>query len=309
MGFKMLTDSTPGCNNLQLPSEKQHRQYKDVSVSNSELTSITELTSNPSASISSEDYPSQQPTLTVILAAIQKLEEDMNSRFNALDSKLEQVQTSLTDHAARIADLEGCATDHESRITVLEKRCEKLTEINKATKHKLIDLESRSRRSNIKISGLPEKAEKGNPTQFMAEFLPQLLGINNFPSGLKVDRVHHIGAQPSSARLRTMIAKLHHFLEKEKILKLARLQTPLSFNGTRISNYPDFSPEIMEQRRAFDGVKKKLRDAGIKHGLIFPARLIFTFGSEQKTFQDPADAETYIDRFINVAAATALQRT
>lgn len=61
----------------------------------------------------------------------------------------------------------------------------------------------------------------------------------------------------------------------------------------------------MEERRAFNRVKKKLRDAGIKHGLIFPARLIFTFGSEQKTFQDPAAVETYIDRFINVAAATA----
>lgn len=89
----------------------------------------------------------------------------------------------------RIADLEGCATDHETRITDLEKRCEELTEINKTTKRKLIDLESRSRRSNIKILGPPEKAEKANPTQFVAEFLPQLLGTNNFP------RVHRIGAQ------------------------------------------------------------------------------------------------------------------
>lgn len=118
-------NAAKGKSAIQKPAPKKDGKAastmeEGVSVSNSELTSITELTSNPSASISSEDYPSPQPTLTVILAAIQKLEEDMNSRFNALDSKLEQVQTSLTDHAARIADLEGCATDHESRITVLE---------------------------------------------------------------------------------------------------------------------------------------------------------------------------------------------
>lgn len=228
----------------------------------------------------------------------------MTTRFNTLDSKLQLVQASLTDHATRITDLEGCASDHETRISALEGRCAELMEINSTTKRKLIDLEARSRRSNIIITGLPEKAEKGNPTQFVAEFLPQLLGTNNFPDGLKVDRAHCIGAQSSPARRRIMIAKIHHYPDKEKILKFGRLQAPLSYNGARISIFPDFPPEVTEQRRAFDGVKKKLRDAGVKHGLLFPARLIFTFGTEQKIFQKPADAESFIDMFVTPATTT-----
>lgn len=256
---------------------------------------------SPGSAANTDEPSTSQPTLASVLAAIGKLDDDMNARFNTLNSNLHQVQTSLADHTARISDLEGFASDHESRIAALEKRCTELLETNKSTKRKLIDLENRSRRCNIKVTGLPEKVEKGNPTQFVAELLPQLLGTNNFSSGLKVDRAHRIG--PSSAgRPRTMIAKIHHPPEKEKILKLARLQAPLTFNGARISVYPDFSPEVTEQRRAFDGAKKKLRDAGIKHGLLFPARLIFNRGTEQKIFQDATDAETFIDKFITSAA-------
>lgn len=140
----------------------------------------------------------------------------MTTRFNTLDSKLHLVETSLADHATRIADLEGSMTDHETRITDLERCCEELKESNKATKLKLLDLESRSRRSNIKITGLPEKVKTGNPSQFKAKFLPQLLGFNNFPSGLKVGRAQRIGTQSSPARPRTMIAKIITFLRRRK---------------------------------------------------------------------------------------------
>lgn len=244
-----------------------------------------------------------EPSLANIFAAIQKVEGDIKVRFNALDAKLHAVQTSLNDHTTRIDDLEESGNDYETRIAALEKLCDELVKTNKAMKTKLIDLEGRSRRCNIKITGLPEKVEDGKPTEFVAGFLPKLLGLQNFPGGLKVERAHRLG-QPVSTRPRTMIAKIHHFQEKEKILKLARQQSPLSSNGARINVYPDFSPEVNEQRRAFDGAREKLRRAGIKHGILFPARLILTHGNEQKIFQKPADAEAFINSIAPNNAAT-----
>lgn len=246
---------------------------------------------------------SPEPTLANILAAIGTLKDDITIRFNGVDATLHSVQASLSDHKTRITDLEGAVTDHDTRLADLERYCEELKVSNTAMKRKLIDLESRSRRSNIKITGIPEKAENGNPTRFIADLLPKLLGTDSFPNGLKVDRAHRLGAQPSPARPRVMITEIHHLPEEKKILNLARLQSPLSFNGARISIFPDFPPEITEQRRSFDGVKKKLREAGIQHGLLFPARLILTFGFEQKVFLKPYDAETFIDEFITPAAA------
>ena len=46
-----------------------------------------------------------------------------------------------------------------------------------------------------------------------------------------------------------------------------------------------------------------MREAGIKYGLLFPAHLIFTFGTDRKIFQKPADAEAFIDRFVTPAVA------
>lgn len=121
--------------------------------------------------------PDSEPSPTIILAAIKKMEEDMNARFNHLGSSLQSVQTSLAEHTTRIIDLKGKASDHETRITTLEGQYEELLTANKAMKLKLIHLEGRSRRSNIKITGLEEKIKKGRPTQFMAELIPKLLGI------------------------------------------------------------------------------------------------------------------------------------
>lgn len=71
-----------------------------------------------------------------------------------------------------------------------------------------------------------------------------------------------------------MIARIHHLPEKERILKLARLHAPLTFNGSRISIYPDFSSEVTEQ--------------------------LFNYGTEQKILQNATEAETFIDKFITL---------
>lgn len=152
------------------------------------VQSNTELNPASSPDAASTDVSStSQPTLTTILAAIGMLDEDMNTRFNTLDSKLKPSPNVPADHTTRISDLEGSATNHESCIAALEKRCTELMEINKSTKSKLIDLENQSRRCNSKIIGLPEEVEKGNLTQFITELPPQLLGVSNFPSGLKTE--------------------------------------------------------------------------------------------------------------------------
>lgn len=136
-----------------------------------------------------------EPSLANVLAAIGKLKEDIPSRFNGLDSKLHSIQSSLADHSTRITDIEGAVTDHDTCLTDLERHCKEVMKANSAMERKLTDLEFRSRRSNIKIVGLPEKVEKGNPTRFIADLLPKLLG----PDSLKVDWARRLGSQPLSA--------------------------------------------------------------------------------------------------------------
>ena len=120
------------------PAAKKDGKAVFIAEEDDEANSLTALASGTCDS--ADEALSPQPTLASILTAIGKLEEGMTTRFNTLDSKLQMVQASLTDHATRITDLEGCASDHETPISALEGRCAELMEINNTKKRKLIDL-------------------------------------------------------------------------------------------------------------------------------------------------------------------------
>ncbi|KAL0148821.1 hypothetical protein M9458_055830 [Cirrhinus mrigala] len=216
----------------------------------------------------------------------------MNARFNSLEASLSGVQSTLTANTSHIADLEEASTDYEHCISHLEQLCSCLSQENMSLKAKVTDLEVRSRRQNIKITGLPENIEKGNPTRFVSELLPSLLGESNFLRGVKVDRAHRIG--PIGNKPRVMIARIHHDSIKTEILCLSRGQSPLSFDGDRISIFPDFPVEVSTQRKQFDSVREKLRAKGIKYGLLYPAHLILTHEKTKKIFSFPQEA-SYID--------------
>ncbi|ROL44207.1 LINE-1 retrotransposable element ORF1 protein [Anabarilius grahami] len=224
------------------------------------------------------------------------MSKTMNDRFDLLEASLASTQVALACLGDRIKEVENATADYDRRLSLVEQKFAKVQSENKALREKVIDLEARSRRQNIKIVGLPEKIENGRPTEFLTKFIPDLLGASNFSKPLEVDRGHRLGRQPSGedARPRVMIARIHHFQTKEKILQLARQQFPLRYQGRPIHIFPDLPAEIMKQRQAFNDVRKHLREAGVRSGFIYPARLRVTHGTTDKVFSSPEETEVYI---------------
>lgn len=68
----------------------------------------------------------------------------------------------------RICDVEKQAAEQERRVMNMEASLAELRQQNKALHSKVLDLEGRSRRNNIKIVGIPEGEEKGRPTDFVS---------------------------------------------------------------------------------------------------------------------------------------------
>uniref|UniRef100_A0A3B3UPJ3 L1 transposable element RRM domain-containing protein n=1 Tax=Poecilia latipinna TaxID=48699 RepID=A0A3B3UPJ3_9TELE len=83
----------------------------------------------------------------------------------------------------------------------------------------------------------------------------------------------------------SMIARIHYFHVKETILRLARQQFPLRHKDKPIYIFPDYPAEVMRQRQ----------DAGVRCGVLYPARLRVTIGSTDKTFSSPRDAEVFAE--------------
>lgn len=232
----------------------------------------------------------------VILAAIKDLSKKMEDRFNNLGASLQATQATLTEHDARISAVEAASSDHDTQLTELKQQWRQLEASHKSLHEKVIDLEARSRRQNIKVVGLPERAEGKNPVDFFAGFLRNLLGAAHFPTPIEVDRAHRLGQPPEAgARPRVTIARIHSFRVKEKILRLARENTPLIYNGSRIHIYPDYPAEITKRRQPFEEVRKKFNNAGMRTGFLFPARLRVTKGTDvDMTFSNPEDADRFL---------------
>ncbi|KAL6477455.1 hypothetical protein MHYP_G00132900 [Metynnis hypsauchen] len=167
---------------------------------------------------------------------------------------------------------------------------------NEALRLKLDDLEGRSRRNNIKIVGVPEGEEKGKPTEFVANLLPKLLGAAHFTEPLIVDRAHRVlqPKPPEGAKPRSIIARVHFYTEKERILRL-RGGRNLDYNGHKVLIFPDYTAEVLGQRRSFRDVMQALRAQQVVHTLRFPAKLCVRYKGQLKCFTSPSEAVKFVE--------------
>ncbi|KAJ8004198.1 hypothetical protein DPEC_G00156300 [Dallia pectoralis] len=195
-----------------------------------------------------------------------------------LSAKLSADRAIIERHDQTIQQMETSLNDVENRLLTLELTCTVLARENEALKLKADDLENRSRRNNIRVTGLTEKAEGSLPSTFMEAFLVETFGTEAFPAPPPVDRAHRIAipCRKPDDPPRPFIARIHRYRDKERILKLVRESGPLSFRGSEVQIYPDYSAEVSRKRAAYYTVKSQLRSGGFGYRMFFPAKLQVT---------------------------------
>ena len=89
--------------------------------------------------------------------------------------------------------------NHSDRIEAIETTCTALLAENERLKNKVEDLESRSRRSNLRVLGIPEHFEGPDTVKFMTVFFfEKVLGKEFFPHPLIISRAHRVGPKPTA---------------------------------------------------------------------------------------------------------------
>lgn len=166
----------------------------------------------------------------------------------------------------------------------------------RALEHRAEDAENRNRRNNLRIIGLPERAEDPDPTAFTERLLRQLLPQASFSPYFTVERAHRMPAVrgPPGAPPRTFILRLLHFRDRDAVLRESRKIEALRFEGARLMIFPDFSVETQKQRKSFDQVKQALRQRGLKYSMLFPARLRVQDGESHRFFTVPDEAAAWL---------------
>lgn len=112
--------------------------------------------------------------------------------------------------------------------------------------------------------------------EFIANLLMELFGEDSFQIPLPVDRAHRSLAPKAAEgnKPRPFTVKLHHFQTKEQILHLAPEKASLTYKGSRIHIFPDFSSDINKHRVAFSDCKQLLHASLVKFGMYYSATLI-----------------------------------
>lgn len=70
----------------------------------------------------------------------------------------------------------------------------------------------------------------------------------------------------------------------------------------KVSIFPDYTAKVSSQRQAFNGVKKRLVDAGAKSSLRFPAKLQVLYNNQVNVFPSRDEAERFADSVLSKAS-------
>uniref|UniRef100_A0A672IJM8 L1 transposable element RRM domain-containing protein n=1 Tax=Salarias fasciatus TaxID=181472 RepID=A0A672IJM8_SALFA len=192
------------------------------------------------------------------------LKDEMTALKEELSHKLAEMGTALQDQAQAISEAEERISDVEASGSVTKEALLCLLKEQRKLQQKVTDLESRSRRNNIRIYGVPEEAEGDSMIKFIDSLLTTELPL---PEGmpLKIQRAHRALVQKPGpdATPRSVVVNFLQFDVKETVLKLAWKKKVL-VNNKQVFFDHDYASEVMEKRRAYGGIKKALKQQGIR---------------------------------------------
>lgn len=238
-------------------------------------------------------------TMEKIIQAIEDSRKEVLSNLQGIEKKVNQLDISMTNLAEQYVEMQQRVSKAEDDMADAQKRIKVLEKNTALLQSKLDYMENKSRQSNLLIVGVPEGSEGADTVAFLRRLIPDLLGRENFPEPLALERSHRIAGRnrriDPQKQSRPIIVKFLNYQDKIKILRLSREKRELRFNDKRIYLFPDFSEAVQSKRKAFLPVKKKLQNLGIRYAMFFLATLSIDHGSTKLRFDSPREVENFVN--------------
>lgn len=177
----------------------------------------------------------------------------------------------------------------------MEEAAVEMLKLHEKLEDKLTDLESRSRRDNIRIYGVCEGAEKDftTMTSFIEKLLREGLQLSEeeMPD-LHIERAHRsLGTQPpTGAPPRSIIVKFGSFKFKDLLIRKAWQMKGFKWMGKQVNLDHDYPQIIINKRREYASIRAVLKEKQIKFQTLFPARLRVKYKDETKVYDSAVDA-------------------
>ncbi|KAK7878890.1 hypothetical protein WMY93_034233, partial [Mugilogobius chulae] len=223
-----------------------------------------------------------EPAVAMLKAMLEdhrsSLSAEINASITRLESKLDNIQSAINDHDQRLSSLEDAATDTRKDMHDMEVKLAAVMDDNAKLKAKLVDLESRSRRNNIRIVGVPEDVEGPRPTAFFSEMLLEVFGKDILKTAPDLDRAHRaLAAKPGpAAKPRAVVVCFHNFQTRELVVRKAReLRGKLRYKDSPLHIFEDYCPEVLEQRSRLSWSYERTVQSGPQACSPLPGKIVY----------------------------------
>ena len=209
---------------------------------------------------------------------------------NLIRADLKKINTRLQTAEDTIQTLTSQNKELAQQVKHLQRSSETM-----ATR--IEDQEGRSRRNNIRITGVPEKMEGPSVELFVEKLIIEGLQPRGLSKMFTVERAHRVPGKPPIVGTppRTIIARIFNYRDRDTILQAARVAPPVKCDNATVSWYPDFTLQVQQQRREFLEVKKALRQQELRYAMLFPARLRVVADDKVHFFLDPGEAWQWLE--------------
>lgn len=213
---------------------------------------------------------------------ITSLRQDMERKFRESSRVQEDQKAGLAEAQARIMELEEWNT--EANVSL-----QSMLTHTRSMQDKITDLEARSRRNNIRIFGLLEGSEKDSVMTYLDQLFKRELNLPE-DTELHIQRAHRtppVKPKPGE-RPRAIVVNFLEFDTKEMILKKA-WEKKIRVADRPVQFDHDYPTEIVQKRRAYTGIKKALKERGVRFQTPYTRMRIF-WNEGTKSYNNAMDA-------------------
>ncbi|CAG5895804.1 unnamed protein product [Menidia menidia] len=225
-----------------------------------------------------------------------KLQQNIDHLGHEINGKLDNIATEVQGLTERVDEA-------ETRVHQVETWAKEATEAlcmcieqQRKTQLKVLDLESRSRRNNVRIFVVPEGKEGNSTPQYIETFLRSQLQLPE-DLDLNIQRAHRTLATkpPPDAPPRAIIVNFLEFSTKEKILREMWKKGKIQVGSSIIHFDHDYAPEIVKKRREYNVIKKALKAKGVRFQTPFTNMRIH-WESGTRTYSSAREAYNELKR-------------
>ncbi|KAJ1174566.1 hypothetical protein NDU88_006387 [Pleurodeles waltl] len=159
----------------------------------------------------------------------------VSRKLEGMDSAMVALTTETRSMRLDIACFQSQMSGPDQRVATVETQVASWTDRDQELLHlcsKLIDLEDRSRRNNVRLFGFTEGIEGADIFSYLRETLPKLTDIT-FDPPLEFQRAHRLGPkrQDRNGRPHTITVCMLSHMQTRQLLQAARMQGPFG-SGT-----------------------------------------------------------------------------